>query len=187
MTSDLLPGLKRAREIFRNNRWLSENLAALDDAIKAEEAKMAYQPTADELRAQTPGITDIMRGVPECVFKPGGQYKTRDGREARVYATDHAPPYCVLGAIKGAENWSLQAWDALGPALCNIESKHDLMPPTRKVTEQDAAEFKAKMDGLRQSFNTGFWLAPEGSVPTAINAIADLAERLHELEKRLTK
>ncbi len=38
------------------------------------------------------------------------QYKTRDGREVRIYATDGGGIYPVHGAIKGEHEWVLNKW-----------------------------------------------------------------------------
>lgn len=39
------------------------------------------------------------------------QYRTRDGREVRIYATDHDSPHPVVGAIKSMGRWYGQAWN----------------------------------------------------------------------------
>lgn len=42
------------------------------------------------------------------------QYKTRDGREVRIYATDGAGPYSVQGAVKQNDGWCLAKWNNFG-------------------------------------------------------------------------
>lgn len=37
-------------------------------------------------------------------------YKTRDGREVRIYATDGVLPYPIHGAIKTKEGWVRASW-----------------------------------------------------------------------------
>ena len=48
-------------------------------------------------------------------------YKTRDGREVRIYATDGAMPYPVHGAIKMAEGWVRIAWEKDGTYALSCE------------------------------------------------------------------
>jgi len=38
------------------------------------------------------------------------QYRTRDGREVRIYATDGVGEYSIHGAIKGHLGWSAALW-----------------------------------------------------------------------------
>jgi hypothetical protein len=38
------------------------------------------------------------------------KYKTRDGREVRIYAVDGAGPYSVHGAVKSDGRWCGSAW-----------------------------------------------------------------------------
>ena len=44
------------------------------------------------------------------------KYRTRDGREVRIYATDGIPPYEVHGSIKStvSDGWISYAWSADG-------------------------------------------------------------------------
>lgn len=41
-------------------------------------------------------------------------YKTRDGREARIYATDGAAPYFVHGAVLDDGDWIPEIWTIAG-------------------------------------------------------------------------
>jgi len=45
------------------------------------------------------------------------QYRTRDGRDVRIYAMDGAEPYPVHGAIKNDEGWVRSAWTKEGLVL----------------------------------------------------------------------
>lgn len=45
------------------------------------------------------------------------KYRTRDGREVRVYATDGIGTMCVHGATLDPDGWILRQWDAFG-TLC---------------------------------------------------------------------
>ena len=38
------------------------------------------------------------------------QYRTRDGREVRIYATDRTDNQSVHGAVKENDGWTLAAW-----------------------------------------------------------------------------
>ena len=42
------------------------------------------------------------------------QYRTRDGREVRIYATDGRCTHCIHGAIKTDHGWALETWDKNG-------------------------------------------------------------------------
>jgi len=65
-------------------------------------------------------------------FKPGETYKTRDGREARVYAVDGAGIWCIHGAIKEYGEWCSASWFSSGRADSDT-SDGDLMPPKREL------------------------------------------------------
>lgn len=70
------------------------------------------------------------------MFEAGKTYRTRDGREARVYATDGAI-FCIHGAIKTESGWVSDAWGPYGkyPAWqFSEDNAKDLMPPTRKMS-----------------------------------------------------
>lgn len=56
------------------------------------------------------------------------QYRTRDGREVRIYATDHGETNYIAGAIKEDGLWNLTTWQADGRYLNNSkETCHDLI------------------------------------------------------------
>jgi len=42
------------------------------------------------------------------------QYKTRDGQEVRIYATDGGGSYPVHGAIKRSDGWISASWGSSG-------------------------------------------------------------------------
>lgn len=42
------------------------------------------------------------------------EYRTRDGREARIYATDGKPPFQVHGAVKHNGAWTNESWTLNG-------------------------------------------------------------------------
>lgn len=55
------------------------------------------------------------------------QYKTRDGREVRIYATDVAGIYHVHGATKNESGWYLAQWYSDGRRSRFNESPSDLI------------------------------------------------------------
>lgn len=68
-------------------------------------------------------------------FEAGKVYRTRDGREARVYATDGGGHFPIHGAVKCVDGWAQVQWRADGGALITEPGQaDDLMLPTRKVT-----------------------------------------------------
>ena len=50
------------------------------------------------------------------------KYRTRDGREVRIYAVDGALPYSVHGAVKHGDSWISKDWADNGGFL----TPHDL-------------------------------------------------------------
>lgn len=59
-------------------------------------------------------------------------YRTRNGREVRVYATDHSGGYCVLGAYKGGDDgWWTHSWlkDGIDPS----DNDFDLIEVTPRI------------------------------------------------------
>ena len=67
-------------------------------------------------------------------FKPGETYKTRDGREARVYAVDGDSAYPIHGAILGVDGWVIRTWTKGGTFDCRPgNTASDLMPPKREL------------------------------------------------------
>ena len=42
------------------------------------------------------------------------QYRTRDGQEVRIYATDGGDLHSVHEAIKNDEGWIMRRWDSFG-------------------------------------------------------------------------
>ncbi|MFA6134687.1 MAG: hypothetical protein WC869_11795 [Phycisphaerae bacterium] len=71
------------------------------------------------------------------IFKAGETYRTRDGREARVYATDGADNYSIHGAMRLEQGWASMTWTAAGVHCISDHnpSNADLMPPAPKPLE----------------------------------------------------
>lgn len=78
-------------------------------------------------------------------FEPGKTYRTRDGREARVYAVDGGGNWPVHGAIRGRDGvWSAEAWTKDG--WCSVwdeVSDCDLLPPTPPAPVDEASRYAA--------------------------------------------
>ncbi len=66
-------------------------------------------------------------------FKAGETYQTRDGRKARIYATDGVGNHPIHGAMKGRDGWSQMLWSADGKYIYRMQENCDLMPPKRRV------------------------------------------------------
>ena len=62
------------------------------------------------------------------------QYKTRDGRDVRIYATDGAGQHSVHGALKSSQGWIYATWDSQG----------HIVDPSRETLE-DLIESKPRM------------------------------------------
>ena len=50
------------------------------------------------------------------------KYRTRDGREVRIYATDCGAAEPVHGAIKSGDWWELSVWNANGKYILNKDN-----------------------------------------------------------------
>ena len=48
------------------------------------------------------------------------KYRTRDGREVRIYAVDGGGVHCVHGAVKSPTGWSVSCWQQDG-----IQAAHE--------------------------------------------------------------
>lgn len=56
------------------------------------------------------------------------QYRTRDGREVRIYSTDGSPVWPVHGAYRNiAGEWQVEAWTANGTVLLDRTNNGDLI------------------------------------------------------------
>ncbi len=56
------------------------------------------------------------------MIEMGKQYRTRDGREVRIYAVDGAAPYVIHGAMLVPDSgWVRGSWDANGCWINGIE------------------------------------------------------------------
>ena len=68
----------------------------------------------------------------EIPWKPGETCRTRDGREARVYAVDGGGKFPIHGAVLLLDGWIALAWQLDGRYSYDEETARlDLMPPKR--------------------------------------------------------
>ena len=54
-------------------------------------------------------------------------YRTRDGREVRIYATDGQEDWPIHGATLQSFGWSSDCWTKDGSTLTNMPHAHDLI------------------------------------------------------------
>ena len=55
------------------------------------------------------------------------KYRTRDGREVRIYATDGQEDWPIHGATLQSFGWSSDCWTKDGSTLTNMPHAHDLI------------------------------------------------------------
>lgn len=81
-------------------------------------------------------------------WEPGKEYRTRDGRRARVYALDGGGAHPMHGAVynHGSGAWEPTSWMSCGGYLHakNDISPRDIMPPE---PEKRVVYFNAYADG----------------------------------------
>jgi hypothetical protein len=105
------------------------------------------------------------------------QYKTRDGREVRIYATDGGGSYPTHGAIKHGEGWVSAWWGSSGYVVS----------PCREMPD-DLIEVKPRMKFERWALverNGGYslWLdKPSKSVSVDAFAITRISFEVEEGE-----
>ena len=64
------------------------------------------------------------------------QYRTRDGREVRIYATDGGPDWPVQGAIKLADGWIPFIWNTQGCCSCLGITDGDLIEVKPRIKRE---------------------------------------------------
>jgi hypothetical protein len=65
-------------------------------------------------------------------------YRTRDGREVRIYATDGVGRYSVHGAIREDDGWRNAVWTEIGKAgLCDdVDYANDLVEVRPRIKRE---------------------------------------------------
>jgi len=89
-------------------------------------------------------------------FEPGKTYRTRDGREARVYAVDGSGPYCIQGALLEKSGWRPTGWTTAGRYFAwDEESDCDLLPPAPLTSVDEASRYadawRAGAEAMREA------------------------------------
>ena len=64
------------------------------------------------------------------------KYRTRDGREVRIYATDGSEDMCVHGAIRFDGGWASEVWTQHGKYFPPKESIHDLIEVKPRIQRE---------------------------------------------------
>lgn len=64
------------------------------------------------------------------------QYRTRDGREVRIYATDGHPSLTIHGAIKLEDGWEIVAWRSDGRLGGYRETDSDLIEVKPRIKRE---------------------------------------------------
>ena len=64
------------------------------------------------------------------------QYRTRDGREVRIYATDGIPPASVHGAVKTMDGWLNIRWTNKGSISFHTEDNADLIEVKPRIKRE---------------------------------------------------
>lgn len=80
------------------------------------------------------------------------QYRTRDGREVRIYAVDAEATWAVHGAVRleSTHNWHLSCWtpEGLHRQVCDGPSDLDLIEVKPKITRTYwLTQYGHQMDG----------------------------------------
>lgn len=69
-------------------------------------------------------------------IEAGKYYRTRNGRKARIYATDGAGAYLIHGAIcLGNEAWGIDSWTSNGHRMEKEESPSDIISEWKQTID----------------------------------------------------
>jgi hypothetical protein len=63
-------------------------------------------------------------------------YRTRDGREVRIYSVDGAGRYCVHGAVKTVDGWEMHLWAVDGRTSHRFESPLDIIEVKARIKRE---------------------------------------------------
>lgn len=102
------------------------------------------------------------------IITPGKLYRTRDGRKARVYATDGGGSYRVHGAVFRIDGiWLLSTWTINGQSDTFTETKNDLIAEWIDAPVVPWKDYPSWYKGVVMSQSGNHWLAFDGASPTA--------------------
>jgi len=76
------------------------------------------------------------------------KYRTRDGKDVRVYAVDGAGPYPVHGAIFGDGQWEVSSWAKGGEGVSGSQGPDDLFAVREKLTVSGWLNLYRKTRGI---------------------------------------
>ena len=95
------------------------------------------------------------------------QYRTRDGREVRIYATDGEGEKPIHGAVNTHKGWVSFTWDANGSLLIDEVNRYDLIevkPRIRRTVwlnfyEDNTMSVFGSLERAKQQAAVGYCLA----------------------------
>lgn len=70
------------------------------------------------------------------MIDPKKTYRTRDGREVRIYAVDGCGEFCIHGAIKYTDGWVGLMWDRNGAACPGRMMNDDLIEVRPRIQRE---------------------------------------------------
>ncbi len=70
------------------------------------------------------------------MIDPAKKYRTRDGREVRIYAVDGDNEFPVHGAFRTKYGWKIEAWSASGRWLNNGDDACDLIEVRPRIVRE---------------------------------------------------
>ena len=70
------------------------------------------------------------------MIDPAKKYRTRDGREVRIYAVDGDNEFPVHGAFRTKYGWKIEAWSASGRWLNNGDDACDLIEVRPRIQRE---------------------------------------------------
>ncbi len=70
------------------------------------------------------------------MIDPKKQYRTRDGREVRIYAVDGGNGWSVHGAVLGEAGWMATIWNAIGRRSKLDETNDDLIEAKPRIQRE---------------------------------------------------
>lgn len=101
------------------------------DFWASEEGRKTVSPEAREILEKMIADHETANKETSVMFEPGKEYKMRDGRKVRIYATDAGGEYPVHGAYFHGDKWYNISWTKEGKIYKNdhLQSSGDIMPP----------------------------------------------------------
>ena len=83
------------------------------------------------------------------------QYRTRDGREVRIYAVDGIEDYPVHAAVKGERGWKSDEYTIYGKSLSWEETEDDLIEYDPKAELLEEAKRRGYCEGVEVRWPLG--------------------------------